>query len=88
MDIIANPPVSKSFLPAIGRIVKESTVPKSSNARRSVAALPVTTVLLLAVAVTGCSKKVEKTEDIRPVRTMTVAPAGTRPDLSGLSPSW
>ena len=60
-------------------------MPKSSNVRRSVAALPVTTVLLLAFAIAGCSKKVEKTEDIRPVRTITVAPAGTQAvtELSG-----
>ena len=60
-------------------------MPKSSNARRSVAALPLTSVLLLAVAMSGCSKKVEKTEDIRPVRVITVAPAGAQAvtELSG-----
>ncbi len=42
--------------------------------------------LLLAIAMlSGCSKKVEKTEDIRPVRAITVAPAGSMAvvELSG-----
>ncbi len=41
--------------------------------------------LLAALALTSCSKKVEKTEDIRPVRAVTVSPAGTTAvvELSG-----
>lgn len=57
----------------------------SSNARRLSAVLPVSAVLLGMLAMAGCSKKIEKTEDIRPVRTMTVAPAGAQAvtELSG-----
>ncbi len=41
--------------------------------------------LLAALALSACSKKVEKTEDIRPVRAVTVSPAGTTAvvELSG-----
>lgn len=41
--------------------------------------------LLAALVLSACSKKVEKTEDIRPVRAMTVSPAGTTAvvELSG-----
>lgn len=41
--------------------------------------------LVAALALSACSKKVEKTEDIRPVRAVTVSPAGTSAvvELSG-----
>ncbi len=57
----------------------------SSNVRRPSAVLPVFAILLMTLAASGCSKKVEKTEDIRPVRTMTLAPAGAQAvtELSG-----
>ena len=57
----------------------------SLNAGRRLAALPLSAVLLMAFAIAGCSKKIEKTEDIRPVRTLTVAPAGAQAvtELSG-----
>lgn len=56
-----------------------------SKVCRSVARLPVVVPLLVVLAVAGCSKKIEKTEDIRPVRTMVVAPIGTQAvtELSG-----
>jgi RND family efflux transporter MFP subunit len=42
-------------------------------------------MLLSAIVVSGCSKKIEKTEDIRPVRTLTLAPLGAQAviELSG-----
>ncbi len=42
-------------------------------------------IVLAALALTACSKKVEKTEDIRPVRAITVSPAGSKAviELSG-----
>ncbi len=41
--------------------------------------------LMAALALSGCSKKVEKTEDLRPVRAVTVSPAGASAvvELSG-----
>ena len=60
-------------------------MPTSSNCQRTAIIWPASALLSLLLAVSGCSKKVEKTEDIRPVRTMTVAPAGAQAvtELSG-----
>ncbi len=57
----------------------------SSNVGRRAAAWPLSVVVLFAFAIAGCSKKIEKTEDIRPVRTVTVAAAGAQAltELSG-----
>ncbi len=60
-------------------------MPTPSNVRRPVICLSTLMPLLLVLTVVGCSKKIEKTEDIRPVRTMVVAPIGTQAvtELSG-----
>ncbi len=49
------------------------------------ASVTLAAALVATLAVSACSKKVEKTEDIRPVRAITVAPAGTTAvvELSG-----
>lgn len=48
-------------------------------------ALAVFSMLVFAIVISGCSKKIEKTEDIRPVRTLTLAPLGAQvvTELSG-----
>jgi RND family efflux transporter MFP subunit len=57
----------------------------SATFRRSAGAWYVPSLLIAAVALAGCSKPVEKTEDIRPVRTLAIAPAAGQAvvELSG-----
>lgn len=57
----------------------------TATVRRSTGAWYVSSLLVAMLSIAGCSKKVEKTEDIRPVRTLTVAPAAGQAvaELSG-----
>ncbi len=57
----------------------------SVTVRRPAGAWCLSAFLLAVLALAGCSKPVEKTEDIRPVRTLTVAPAAGQAvvELSG-----
>ncbi len=57
----------------------------SATFRRSAGAWYVPSLLIAAVGLAGCSKPVEKTQDIRPVRTLAIAPAAGQAvvELSG-----
>ncbi|MFT5591217.1 MAG: multidrug efflux system membrane fusion protein [Bradyrhizobium sp.] len=76
---IPDPSVSFSV-----RIIKESTLTSLLNSSRFPFA-PMAAVVLALVLLAACSKPVEKTEDIRPVRAMTLvaADADTKAEFSG-----
>ncbi|MFT5532069.1 MAG: multidrug efflux system membrane fusion protein [Burkholderiaceae bacterium] len=73
--------VSTSFS---ARIIKESTLVSRIHSYRFPVA-PMTSVVLTLVLLVACSKPVEKTEDIRPVRAMKLAAADaeSRAEFSG-----
>lgn len=48
----------------------------SVTVRRPAGAWRLSSLLLAALMLAGCSREIEQSEDIRPVRTLTVAPAG------------
>jgi hypothetical protein len=60
-------------------------VPTFSLSRRSTAAVGAYLLLAVLAGLAGCSKKVEQSEDIRPVRTLTLALGSTEAlmELSG-----
>jgi multidrug efflux system membrane fusion protein len=65
------------------RIVKEFTVPdlnqvRATQPRRSASAYVALAGLTLSLVLTGCSKPVEKVEEVRPVRAIKMAPASSR----------